>query len=54
MSERAENLVTLDVGDQTFVRQFEDPDQLEAGGYEYIVEAGDDVLIPLTAVWSRD
>ncbi|MFC6800043.1 heparinase II/III family protein [Haladaptatus sp. DYSN1] len=54
VSERAENLVTLDVGDQTFVRQFEDPDQLEAGGYEYIVEAGDDVLIPLTAVWSRD
>ncbi|TYL38025.1 hypothetical protein CV102_14570 [Natronococcus pandeyae] len=48
------NTVTVDVGERTFVRQFSDPDQLEDGGYEYIVDVDDDVRIPLTATWSRE
>ncbi|MFU8868937.1 hypothetical protein [Natronococcus sp.] len=48
------NAVTVDVGERTFVRQFEDPDELEDGGYEYIVAENDDVRIPLTSTWSRE
>ncbi|WP_306061573.1 heparinase II/III domain-containing protein [Natronococcus wangiae] len=48
------NTVTVDVGERTFVRQFDDPDELEDGGYEYIIERNNDVRIPLTATWSRE
>ncbi|MFC6763791.1 heparinase II/III domain-containing protein [Natrinema soli] len=48
------NIVTVDVGDKTFTRDFVDSEQLEAGGYNYIIDEDDDVRIPLTATWSRE
>ncbi|MGQ3722446.1 heparinase II/III family protein [Natrialba aegyptia] len=48
------NTVTIDVGERTLVRQFEDPDQLEDGGYEHIITENDDIRIPLTSTWSRE
>ncbi|WP_255171423.1 heparinase II/III domain-containing protein [Natrononativus amylolyticus] len=48
------NLVTVDVGDKTFTRDFEDPDQLEDGGYRYIIDEDDDVTIPLVSSWSAE
>ncbi|WP_312907902.1 heparinase II/III domain-containing protein [Natronosalvus caseinilyticus] len=48
------NLVTFDTGRQTFTRDFVDPDQLEDGGYNYIIDDNDDVQIPLTSTWSAE
>ncbi|UTF52476.1 heparinase II/III family protein [Natronosalvus rutilus] len=48
------NLLTVDVGEKTFTRDFVDPDQLEDGGYNYIIEEGDDVRIPLASAWSQE
>ncbi|XVH33156.1 heparinase II/III domain-containing protein (plasmid) [Haloferacaceae archaeon DSL9] len=48
------NLTTIDVGPKTFTRDFIDPDQLEDGGYNYIIAEDDDVRIPLSSSWSRD
>ncbi|WP_255171430.1 heparinase II/III domain-containing protein [Natrononativus amylolyticus] len=45
------NRYTVGVGRQTFVRQFTDPDQLEDGGYEYMISEDDDIRIPLSAAW---
>ncbi|WP_255171429.1 heparinase II/III domain-containing protein [Natrononativus amylolyticus] len=48
------NRVTVDVGDRTFIKAFTDPDELEDGGYEYIVGENDGVVIPVAETWSRD
>ncbi len=45
--------MTIDVGGKTFTRDFVDSDQLEAGGYHYVIHEDDDIRIPLTAGWSR-
>lgn len=45
--------ITVDVGDQTFVRRFAKPEQLEDGGYHYNVEEGDEVYVPLRRTWKR-
>jgi hypothetical protein len=46
------NRMTIDVGDKTFLRDFTDPDQLAAGGYEHVIATDDDLRIPLTSSWS--
>jgi hypothetical protein len=48
------NMISVDVGEKTFTRDFVDSDQLEAGGYHYIIAEDDDIRIPLTSTWSRD
>ncbi|WP_137290773.1 carbohydrate-binding protein [Natronorubrum halophilum] len=48
------NLVTVDVGEKTFTRDFVDSDQLEDGGYNYVIDESDDVRIPLASSWSRE
>jgi hypothetical protein len=48
------NLITVDVGEKTFTRDFKDSDQLEDGGYRYIIDENDDVTIPLVSSWSTD
>ncbi|UHQ98554.1 PKD domain-containing protein (plasmid) [Natrinema zhouii] len=47
----AREQVTVDVGDQTFIRRFIDPDQLADGGYHYNIEEGDEVYVPLRRTW---
>ncbi|WP_276256402.1 heparinase II/III domain-containing protein [Halomontanus rarus] len=48
------NRVRIDVGEKTFTRDFVDPDQLEAGGYNYIVDEDDEVQIPVAETWSAE
>ena len=48
------NLVTVDVGQKTFTRDFKDSDRLEEDGYRYIIDEDDDVTIPLVSSWSAD
>lgn len=46
------NVVDVGTGERTFARRFTDPDELEDGGYEYVID--EDVRIPLTTTWSRE
>ena len=48
------NRVVIDVGDRTFIKGFSDADQLEDGGYDYIISQGDDLVIPVTETWSAE
>lgn len=48
------NLVTVDVGRKTFTRDFVDAEELEDGGYEYVISENDDVRIPLSASWTAE
>ncbi|WP_436925655.1 heparinase II/III domain-containing protein [Halosimplex amylolyticum] len=48
------NRVSVDVGRKTFTRDFVDPDQLEDGGYHYVVDEDDDVQIPVAETWSAE
>ncbi|MFC4440322.1 heparinase II/III family protein [Halostagnicola sp. GCM10023398] len=43
--------IMVDVGDQTFIRRFANPEQLEDGGYHYNIEEGDEVYMPLRHTW---
>ena len=52
-SERA-NRYIINVGQKTFTRDFVDADQLEEGGYHYVIDEDDDVRIPLSSSWSAD
>ncbi len=50
--ESSGNTLTFDVGRKTFTRDFVDPDELEDGGYHYVIGEGDDVRVPLATSWS--
>ncbi|MFC6800058.1 heparinase II/III family protein [Haladaptatus sp. DYSN1] len=45
------NRATVDIGERTTVKEFIDPKNPDAG-YEYILEAGGEFVIPLSASWS--
>lgn len=46
--------VRIAIGERTTIRQFKNPDELEAGGYEYYLSEGDEFYIPLSTSWSAD
>ncbi|WP_436925656.1 hypothetical protein [Halosimplex amylolyticum] len=48
------NRVSVDVGSRTFLWGFQNPDELESGGYKYIVDEGAAVRIPVAETWSSE